>query len=76
MRTRIFGLVLICGYALGAPGAALLAQGVRAGLVGGAIALPDSLDQTGVGAILQLQPVSWLTLAAHPTWVRVSGGGA
>ncbi len=62
--------------ATGGTVAPVAAQRVQFGVIGGALSLPSGLDQTGVGAVLQLLPVSWLTLGAHPAWVHVSGSDA
>ncbi len=77
MRVNALAYLVVVGVVL-AVGAAPPAAAQRAqfGVIGGAISLPSGLDQTGVAAVLQLQPVSWLTLGAHPAWVHVSGSDA
>ncbi len=55
------------------PAAAQMAQ---AGTVLGGARLPSSLTETGASVVLQLQPVEWLTVGTHPTWVRVAGSDA
>ncbi len=51
-------------------------QVAQVGTVVGGARLPTGLTETGVSVVLQLQPVEWLTLGAHPTWARVAGSDA
>lgn len=74
MRGSAVAVAVLTLCALAGPPAS--AQIVRAATVVGGARLPSGADETGVAAVLEVVPVEWLTLAARPTWARVSGSDA